>query len=148
MVFAAIAFYLLKVIGLWKVLEKAGEDGWKAIIPVYNLWLQCRLTWDARGFCALVATGFIGAVLRSTAEGGTSVLQHVLAIAGLLFCLASLVLLVVANYWLCRSFGHGAGYTALFVFFSAIMYLVLGYSQDQYLGNAFLQKGKAGGAKE
>ena len=132
-VFALLAFYVLKVIGLWKVLEKAGEEGWKSIIPFYNLWLQCRLTWDVRGFWALVAAGVAGTILRSVGNNACS-------LVGTLLLLAVFVLLVIAYYWLCRAFGHGAGYTVLFAFFSGIMYLVLGYSQDGYLGNVFLEK--------
>ncbi|MDH5019943.1 DUF5684 domain-containing protein [Halobacterium rubrum] len=30
------------VAGYWKALEKAGEPGWAAIIPVYNLWVLVR----------------------------------------------------------------------------------------------------------
>lgn len=26
-------------IGLWKIFEKAGEKGWKALIPLYNMWV-------------------------------------------------------------------------------------------------------------
>lgn len=147
-VLAFLAFYVLKVIGLWKVLDKAGEDGWKSIIPVYNLWLQCRLTWSDRGFWALVVAGVVGMILRSAAGDGVSTFQHVAAIAGILLCLAALVLLVISYYWLCRAFDHGAGYTALFVFFSGIMYMVLGFSQDEYQGNVFLQREKKDGAGE
>ena len=28
--------YVLAVIGLWKMFEKAGEHGWMAIIPIVN----------------------------------------------------------------------------------------------------------------
>ena len=32
-----IAFYVVYVIALAKLFKKAGEDGWKAIIPFYNV---------------------------------------------------------------------------------------------------------------
>ena len=31
-----IAAIVLIIIGTWKILQKAGEDGWKAIIPFYG----------------------------------------------------------------------------------------------------------------
>src|ERR1700744_3698770 len=33
---------VLTIAGLWKIFEKAGEKGWKALIPVYNyyVWLK------------------------------------------------------------------------------------------------------------
>lgn len=38
-----IAVIVLQIIGLWKMFEKAGEEGWKAIIPVYNKIVLCKL---------------------------------------------------------------------------------------------------------
>ena len=35
----AIAFYVVYVIALAKLFKKAGEDGWKAIIPFYNVFV-------------------------------------------------------------------------------------------------------------
>ena len=44
----AIAFYVVYVIALAKLFKKAGEDGWKAIIPFYNVFELnqiSRLNW-------------------------------------------------------------------------------------------------------
>ncbi|MFC3476768.1 DUF5684 domain-containing protein [Halobacterium litoreum] len=35
------------VAGVWKAFEKAGEPGWAALVPFYNLWVLCRI-----GHCA------------------------------------------------------------------------------------------------
>ena len=32
----AFIFYILQVIAYWKIFTKAGEEGWKSIIPIYN----------------------------------------------------------------------------------------------------------------
>ena len=32
----SIAIIVISYIGMWKCFEKAGEKGWKAIIPFYN----------------------------------------------------------------------------------------------------------------
>jgi signal peptidase I len=34
---------ILTIAGLWKIFEKAGEQGWKALIPVYNCYLWLKL---------------------------------------------------------------------------------------------------------
>src|SRR4051812_42634419 len=41
--FIYLAVFLLVVIGLWKVFEKAGQPGWAAIIPVVNLYFLCKV---------------------------------------------------------------------------------------------------------
>ena len=33
----ALLLYVLTAIAWWKIFEKAGEDGWKALIPFYNI---------------------------------------------------------------------------------------------------------------
>jgi hypothetical protein len=39
----SLAFWVVSVIALWKVFEKAGEKGWKALIPIYNFWVLCEI---------------------------------------------------------------------------------------------------------
>ena len=36
-----LAFVVLSIAGLWCVFAKAGEDGWKAIIPIWNTMPSC-----------------------------------------------------------------------------------------------------------
>ncbi len=31
-------------IGLYKMFEKAGEAGWKALVPIYNAWICVKIT--------------------------------------------------------------------------------------------------------
>jgi len=41
------------IYGTWKAFEKAGEDGWKAIIPIYNLWVMAEVA-QAPGWWGLL----------------------------------------------------------------------------------------------
>lgn len=36
---------IFSLICMWKVFVKAGIPGWKAIIPFYNVYCLCKLTW-------------------------------------------------------------------------------------------------------
>ena len=40
----AIIYYILLIVAWWKLFTKAGEKGWKAIIPFYNFYVQCKIT--------------------------------------------------------------------------------------------------------
>jgi hypothetical protein len=33
----ALIIWLISVIGMWKIYEKAGKPGWAAIVPIYNI---------------------------------------------------------------------------------------------------------------
>ena len=39
----ALIFYVLLVIAGWKIFEKAGEKGWKAIVPIYNVYIMFKI---------------------------------------------------------------------------------------------------------
>ena len=39
-----IALLVLQIIGMWKVFQKAGEKGWKAIIPFYNMAILYKIS--------------------------------------------------------------------------------------------------------
>lgn len=36
----SLIIYIILVIGMWKMFEKAGLAGWKAIIPFYNIYVE------------------------------------------------------------------------------------------------------------
>ena len=40
---AGLIFVGLYIAGLWGVFEKAGQKGWKAIIPIYNFWVLLEI---------------------------------------------------------------------------------------------------------
>lgn len=38
--FIILPIYLILIVSEWKILEKAGEKGWKSLIPFYNLFIS------------------------------------------------------------------------------------------------------------
>ena len=41
--FIGFAWWLVKTIALWKAFKKAGEAGWKAIIPIYHTYIEYKI---------------------------------------------------------------------------------------------------------
>ena len=41
--FSLLVFYVLQIIVWWRLFEKAGEEGWKSIIPIYNVWIAFNI---------------------------------------------------------------------------------------------------------
>jgi len=39
----AVIFLILSIAGLWKIFEKAGHDGWKAVVPFLNFYIWLRI---------------------------------------------------------------------------------------------------------
>jgi len=112
-----IAFYVLIVIGLWKVFVKAGHPGWAAIIPFYNIyiWVQIagRPTW---WFWVILAGALLGWI----------------PIIGWLLIIGIWVMSLFLALDVAKNFGQGTGFGILLWLFSGIMYLVLGFGNYQY----------------
>lgn len=56
-VWAAVAIFL--IVTMWKLFEKAGEAGWKSIIPVYNFWVLCEIAGKPGWWSLVVLLGFV-----------------------------------------------------------------------------------------
>ena len=125
----ALAIYVLQIIGWWKIFTKAGEAGWKSLIPLYNLYILYKISWESKYFWYLLLTvvasgvvGAIGGVIGALLSGSCSI--------------ATLVLYIMLNYKLSRSFGHGGGYTVGLIFIPWLFVLILGFGSSEYRGNA------------
>ena len=38
---------VLTIVALWVLFEKAGKEGWKSIIPIYNAWVEFDIVYGA-----------------------------------------------------------------------------------------------------
>ena len=98
-----VMFLLLFVIPTWKIFSKAGQAGWKSIIPIYNTYILveiAKLPW-------WVFLGFFIPVLN-------------------------LVVLIVVMYHVSMRFGHGMGYGLGLSFLPFVFLPTLGYGRSQY----------------
>lgn len=93
----------------WKIFVKAGEPGWKAIIPFYN----CYVAYDL----------FLGNGL------------WFLAIFALCIPIVSLFALFVGVMYLirmCQCFGKGVGFIILAIFLSPVALAILAFDKSEY----------------
>ena len=128
----AIAIYVLTVIALWKIFTKAGEDGWKAIIPIYNMYILYKISWETKFFWIYLAIQCVSVIISGiTANGGNGFL----AFLSFACSIAALVLTILMNRYLARSYGQGIGFTVGLVLLNTIFTLILGFSSYAYEGN-------------
>ena len=116
----ALAIAVLSIIGMWKMFKKAGEEGWKAIIPVYNLYTLTTIVGVSPWWILVVfATGLISGVVPALSILGTAV--------NLYFS----VILCVST---AKSFGKDEAFAVGLFFLSPIFYLILGCGSAEYVG--------------
>ena len=76
--------WALLVIARWKMFQKAGEAGWKSIVPVYSTYISFKICWGTAPFWALIVmAAFAGAFAGTSAPADYPMLGVLVA---LLYC--------------------------------------------------------------
>ena len=97
--------FVLVVVGLWKLFTKAGEAGWKAIIPIYNTIILMKIIGRPIWWVLLL---FVP-------------------------CL-NIIIAIIVSFDVAKCYGKGTGYGLGLAIFPMIFYPILGFSDAQYLG--------------
>lgn len=139
LILLAIGLCVFSYWGLWKMYKKAGQDGWKVLIPYYNNWV---LMVDIAGlhmgyFIALivlsllsVVVGFIPGLFASLGiELGA--INYVFSILSWIVSIASILIDVAMMYNLSKKFNKGIGWVVLSMFFSFITLPLLGFLKSE-----------------
>ena len=129
MVFGIIGFVLriLRIIALWKAFERAGEEWWKALIPVYCTYIQFKLAWMKKWFwCTLIIAVLVWIIAVFTPS-----YQEVLS--GLIV-LITWIIRIVMLFVFARKYGWSVFASVLFVIFYPICVLILGLWDYKYEG--------------
>lgn len=100
-----LSVYVLLVIAWWNIFKKAGEDGWKSLIPFYNTYILFKISWGNGWLFLLDFIPVIGFVTN-----------------------------VIMNVKLSRSFGHGTGFAIGLILIPNLFTLILGFDNSVYHG--------------
>ena len=142
---------ILLIVARWRIFTKAGEKGWKALIPIYTDYTMYKISWETKYFLVqlipqiamwiimpilmtLLQIVSIQGELETLAVGtlmGIIVLYVLMIIIAQISALAS----IIQRYNLSRSFGHGFAFTVGLVMLEPIFMLILGFGSSQYIGN-------------
>lgn len=120
LILIALIFGLMKIIGTWRILSKANQPGWGAIIPFYNTYLLCKISG--------VNPWWIVICLFSP-------ILNVIPIVGALACgMVSIYFMILLNVSLARSFKKDDSFAIGLILLAPIFYLVLGCGNSEYEG--------------
>lgn len=137
-------WYLLQIIALWRVFKKAGEPGWKSIIPIYNYYILFKITKMKNWFWWIIGSAVCAAIMY-IADGsnplGMNQAQlevyewgaHPMALFATIMIVFVCVYSGIVNcYRLSKVFGHGVGFTFGLIFFEPIFLMILGFGISKY----------------
>lgn len=100
-----LAIAVISLISMWKIFAKAGEAGWKALIPIYNMYILFQITWG-KGIYFLL----------------------------MLIPLANFIILIITYVKLANAFGKSGAFAVGLVFLPAIFMPILAFGSAEYQG--------------
>ena len=95
------------IAGWWKMFSKAGQPGWAAIVPIYNLIVYLRLTGRPEWWIVFYLIPF-----------------------------ANIVVHLIVSIDAAKSFGQGTGFGVGLFLLAPVFVLILGFGSAQYVGPA------------
>ncbi len=108
----SVVIAILQLAAMWKVFTKAGEKGWKCIIPIYNIVILFRIS----GLSPWIIFGYLAGIIPFVGW------------------IVSLGITIYQCNSLAKSFGKDVGYTIGLLFLPTIFYMILGFGKAQYVG--------------
>lgn len=116
--------YILAIIGSYKLFLKAGEKGWKAIIPILNEYTRFKLYANNNLFLSfLTAT-----IVRDLIVGDSKLMMFVTFVAGIV----AFVISFKMHLAMARSHGRNVGMAILLTILPGIGYMILGFDKSEY----------------
>lgn len=132
-VIAGLVILVLTIIAMWRIFTKAGEKGWKSIIPIYSSFILFRIA--GRNFWKYLGIVVLSNLFSSFAQSTTGVVSTILIVLACASAIWGIVEFIRFLHGLSKNFGHGAGFTVGLFFLNTIFLLVLGLGSSQYKGN-------------
>ena len=96
---------LLLIVAMWKVFTKAGQPGWASIIPIYNLYIWCKIVGRPWWWIILMLIPFV-----------------------------NFIVCIILCIDLAKSFGKGVGFGLGLALLGIIFFPILGFGSARYQG--------------
>jgi uncharacterized membrane protein YgcG len=104
-------YTILIIAAWWKIFSKAGQPGWAAIIPIYNLYVWCKIVGRPWWWILLMLIPFV-----------------------------NFIILIILLIDLAKSFGKGVGFAIGLILLSVIFFPILGFGSATYEGLSMTPK--------
>lgn len=96
---------ILFIVAWWKIFEKAGEAGWKSIIPFYNSYILFKIAWGNGLLFLLMFIPFVNFIIA-----------------------------IILEVKLAKAYGQSGGFAVGLIFLPNIFTLILAFGSSQYVG--------------
>jgi hypothetical protein len=97
------AFSIFVIAAMWRVNEKAGQPGWAAIVPIYNIIVMLRIAGKPWWWILLMLIPFV-----------------------------NIIFAILMTVGIARNFGKGVGFAIGLILLGFIFYPILAWGDAQY----------------
>lgn len=103
----SLAIAILMIAAMWKVFSKAGQPGWASIIPIYNIYIMCKVAGRPGWWVLLMFIPFVNFIIA-----------------------------IILTIDIAKNFGKGVGFGIGLIILPFIFYPILGFGSAEYQGGA------------
>ena len=137
------------IIAYWTIYKKAGEKGWKALIPFYNEYVFYKFAWKTKFFFILLPFTVIyaaAAIIQNYSIDyffGNNIMIETVSMLAFVCSIAILVIRIIKLVKLSKCFGKGKLFALGLIFFEPIFVMILAFGKAQYAGTAKTQEAES-----
>ena len=136
MIIFSVALAIFEIVCLWKVFEKAGEPGWKCLIPIYNAYIFMKICWEGKYFWWSLLIMLIPGVITGIAAGtGSAAFSGIAGFLMVAAVIAVAVIEIMALVKLSKRFGKSGAFALGLIFLEPIFIAILAFGSDTYNRN-------------
>lgn len=103
----ALIISVVSLISMWKLFSKADESGWKAIVPILNIYTMFKIAWD-------------------TNAGLMTILSFIPGV--------NFIIYLIMLFKMAKAFDKGIGFFLLLLFLYPIGLPILAFGNSDYIG--------------
>ena len=133
LIIVLIAIAVFTIICMWKIFVKAGEPGWKCLIPVYGEYVFFKIAWEPMWFFITlgltVLSNIITSVAAANGNGGATGFGLVLLI---IVSIVSIVIGIITMIKLAKRFGKSGAFAVGLIFLNTIFLAILAFDSSDY----------------
>ena len=141
---------ILMIISMWMIFEKAGEAGWKSLIPFYNDYILCKIANAKKLFIiklissivvmiasfyfifALIALILLGkeasfGTIDYTGVGASWIMSLIVMIIA---AIVNFIISIIVNINLAKAFNKESGFAVGLILLPVVFYPILAFSKD------------------
>ncbi len=129
LIIIGIAVYVLLIITEWRILRKAGEKGWKSLIPIYNIYVSHHIVGMSHiWFILEICTWIVELIFESSSV----IPEWAVIVFGIPTALITVASELIHIIKMCDCFGKGKLFKIGMFFIPSVFTMIIAFDNSEY----------------